>query len=74
MSQYNHAFCNHSITKVKYTSEFNFVAPYSDYETIILTISFPQPIKIIIYKLDFSQRPKRPTFDMESHHQNEAVI
>lgn len=76
MPQYNHALCSYSIPKVKYTSAFNFVASYSDYEMIILPISFPQPIKTIIYKFkfDFSQRPKRPTFEMESHHQNEVVI
>ena len=74
MPQYNHALCSYSIPRVKYTSAFNFVASYSDYEMIILPISFPQPIKTIIYKFDFSQRPKRPTFEMESHHQNEVVI
>ncbi|MDA0783693.1 MAG: hypothetical protein O2814_03995 [Bacteroidetes bacterium] len=45
MPQYNHALCSYSIPKVKYTSAFNFVASYSDYEMIILPISFPQPIK-----------------------------
>ena len=47
MPQYNHALCSYSIPRVKYTSAFNFVASYSDYEMIILPISFPQPIKTI---------------------------
>ena len=36
MPQYNHALCSYSIPRVKYTSAFNFVASYSDYEMIIL--------------------------------------
>lgn len=62
MPQYNHALSSYSIPKVKYTSAFNFVASYSDYETIILDISFPQPIKTIIYKLIFLKDPNaRPS-------------
>ncbi len=45
MPQYNHALCSYSIPRVKYTSAFNFVASYSDYEMIILPISFRALIK-----------------------------